>query len=232
MEFNVIVDPENAFGKKLSDLEKRQLPFAVSVAINRTAKRVVDNWKLSIAHGVDRPTAFTRNAPMMKSSKKTDLTAEVFLRDQAKGGRPPSQYMQELIWGGTRRTKGFEGVLQRLGALPPGMVAVPGKGSRINAFGNQPKGEIKRIVDALTAGKGDYFAVTERRKGLKPGVYRRAGRKKRGARPLIAFIRRPSYRRRLDLARVADVTITRHFAKEFDAAIFEALADAVWRGKA
>jgi len=60
-----------------------QIPFATSLAINRTAQKVKVAQEKEIKDVFDRPTPFTQNSLFIKTSNKVNLTASVKLKDQA-----------------------------------------------------------------------------------------------------------------------------------------------------
>lgn len=78
----------------MTDLERRQLPFATARALTRTAQAARDDVKASLPTAFDRPTPFTKNAIAIKSANRTNLTAEVvvkpiqaaYLAKQERGG--------------------------------------------------------------------------------------------------------------------------------------------------
>lgn len=242
MKIKTDVDPDGALGRLLLDLERKQIPFAASVAINRTANGVRDAWRKQIEHKLDSPRPFTVNAPMVKHSNKRDLVADVFLRDQAKDGRAPAQYLLEQVLGGSRRRKAFEtAITNSADALGlHGLVATPGKNAAIDAQGNQSNRQTREILNALQ--KGDkaagIFALFNTSSGrqpgkLRPGVYRRLKRRGKGkpgqVRILNAFVRPGRYRARLDIYEAARKVVGRRFGSEFTKAFTAATDDALKR---
>jgi hypothetical protein len=73
----------------LSSVQRRQLPFATSLGLNRTAADVRTNLQAGMQRDLDRPTRFTTQGIQYFRATKRNLTAVVFVeakryaRDQA-----------------------------------------------------------------------------------------------------------------------------------------------------
>jgi hypothetical protein len=175
--FKTTIDAR-AFVKDMSDIEKRQFPFACMQTLNDAAFAVRDAWENNIPQVFDRPTEFTRKAVRYIKATKQTLTAEVFLRNEAAGGTPPSRYLEEEVRGGQRRAKPFELLLRRAGVLGANEFVVPGRGIRLDAFGNIAKGIIVSILsdvgghrDPLQNSNRVSRGKRARRKAKRGGVY-------------------------------------------------------------
>lgn len=231
--------------KKLSAVEKRQLPFATSKALNLTAKEVKAEVRKEMPRVFDRPTPFTLNSVYMSPATKKDLSAEVWLKDFAPKGTPAVEYLAPQVYGGPRRQKRSERWLQWRGILPSGMFWTPGPGARLNQYGNIPGGRITQMLSALKAfpevgymanitersmkrnkKPRDYFALPRSRGRLPAGVYERVGRGRRGLRFTLAFIRQPYYKPRLPFFGIARRVHAREFGARFEKAWREALSTA------
>lgn len=226
-QIRIAVDPGDVLGRQLTDLEQSQLPFAVSQAANKVAYEVRERWKRQAPRVFDRPTPLTVNAAMYRKATKAQPYAEIFIRDEAFKGTPPSKYLLAEVEGGQRRRKGFERLLQSRGILSPTQFAVMGRGAQANQFGNVPAGQITKILSQLGAqrdrylnqtavskkrrrGKknnrdGEYFVLTKRRGVLRPGVYERIGRGS-GVRSIFIFTGTAGYRPRYDIFGMAEDT--------------------------
>lgn len=171
-----------------------QIPYATRIAVNETAKKIQTALKIEARAAFDRPTGFTLNAPMVKFARRGEITAEVFLRNEASKGTPPVKYLEPEVQGGGRRVKRFERALQLRGILGPNEFAMPGQDARLNAYGNIGAGQIVQILSQLKAfsevgftanetarsaaraggNRSRYFA-TRAGQSLRPGVYERTG---------------------------------------------------------
>lgn len=88
------------FERSLSDLAKRQLPFALSVAINDTLREVLRNTIKRMRRNLDRPTPFTLRAFALRRANKRTLRGVVFAKDVQAG------YLKYAEDGGTRTPRG------------------------------------------------------------------------------------------------------------------------------
>lgn len=171
-----------------------------------------------------------------------------------KSGEAADYYLSQHWNGGRREYKAFEKRLIRAGIMPAGLYAVPGKAAEdmgmIDAYGNMKGGVITAILSALSAfTESGYNANATTRQSRKLSVNKRAAKNvywsgkpgpntpngiwaldekysKRGRlRPVIVFVRKPTYTRRLNLKAISDKANS-GFAAEFSRAYRQALASA------
>ncbi len=185
--------------RDLSDFARKQLPFATSLALNETAQAVRRNADAALGKRLDAPTPFTRRGLLILRSSKGKLWADVLLKDLQ------AAYLRWQEKGGERPPKAK--------AIP-----VPVAIGR-NAFGNMPRGALKRA----SASK-DVFSGRPGGGRLGPGLYQRwkGGR----LRLLVAFEPRATYAPRLHFERDAERTARAYFPIAFERAINRALASA------
>ena len=116
------------FAKKMTNLQKKQIPFASSQAINETLVGLKKEMFKQTEKKLDRPTRTTQNGCFVKRSNKKNLTGVLGIKDFV------AKYLHYQIEGGVRST----------GKKIP----VPYKpNARLNKFGNIPskrRGLIKR----------------------------------------------------------------------------------------
>jgi hypothetical protein len=124
--------------KSLDRMQKRQVPYAASVAINETLKDVVRAEQKQLPMKLDRPTPQTVKAlRVLKYAKKTSLSGRVGFLDWAQ------PYMSLQVYGGSR----------------PGKTTVPVDPARINQYGNvkgRRSGLKKRQKDFFVKGTGMF----------------------------------------------------------------------------
>lgn len=228
----------------------RQIPFAASLAINRTAQHVRDAQRKEIRDVFRQPTPYTLNAIYIKPSKKTDLRARVWLKGDYPG--EPAHYLYPNIRGGSRQLKRFEYLLRSRGILPSSHFAVPGEGAKLDRYGNMSRGQIVQILGYFQSfttvgatgniddrGRGRlargtrsrrgfaYFAVQPGHPHLHPGVYQRIATAFGSAiKPVLIFVDSAHYERIYSFREVATRTIVRHWGTEFRAALQHATATA------
>jgi hypothetical protein len=235
------------FERKLSLLQRQRIPFATSLAVSNTAKDVKAELVKEMGRVFDAPTKFTLDSLYMKPGNKANPEAKVWVKDKAFKGRAAIEWLGPEIYGGVRTEKRGETLLRQRGHLPAGWYVRPANWA-LDQNGNIQKGLMAKILAALDANldrsvvtkskplrkggrrqkrKAEFFAaVPGQRKTahLAPGVYQRTGFGFGSAiRPVLLFISRASYRKRLDFFGVAERTIKRQFRRRFKEALRQAL---------
>lgn len=258
MTFNISVDSARAVQRSLSDLEKRQLPFAMVQAVNAAAFEVRERWADVMPQVFDRPTSLTQKAVLYSKATRAKPEARIFLRDEAFKGTPPAKYLQAQVFGGERRPKAFERRLQAKGYLPAGWFAVPGKGAELDAYGNIAGARMNRILSQLGARfdplqnetetsrgrrerrenkkgtrRGSYFVLPADRGRLVAGVYQRVKTGFGGTlASVLRFVRKaPAYRPRYPVQELAQKVVDRTLPGLVERELQKAVASAIERGK-
>lgn len=235
---------------KLLGVEK-QVRFAEVVAINRAAFVAREAVQKEIGKVFDRPTPWVKGSVRVRKATKSNPQAIVDLDFWGnKQGVSVDQVLKAEIHGGPRKYKRHEIALQRAGILPAGMGIVPGKAATLDQYGNMSAGQIVQIIswfqgfgeqgysanmkdggkrlsrdNKRTGKKGfAYFALRRARGKLLPGIYQRftfgAGS---AVKPVMIFVRMPSYKSRLDFYGVADKAARAEFAVQFPVAFKQAM---------
>jgi hypothetical protein len=163
----------------MDDLAKKQVPYALSKALNKTTEDVKAEMVKQMPAKMDRPTPFTLNSLYIKYANKSRLVSEVGYKDKSQAGKgnPAANWMHPQVEGGKRNVKRFEAALQRIGVLPKGMFVAPGAACQLDAYGNIPAGLIVQVLSYFRAfGEQGYRAnITDKRKAaLKKGSKRLA----------------------------------------------------------
>lgn len=221
-------------------VEREALPRRIATALTRTAQEVRKGLQAEMPRVFDRPTKFTLNAFFMRGANARDLTAVVWLKGTDVFGSP--HYLEPQIFGGGRPLKPFEKRLQRARILPVGMYAVPGEGARLDSYGNMSRGQLVQILSQLrtfTESGFDAHPTQSRRSrrnvkragqifagrpggGRAPlGVWQKTGK---GLKPLLIFVRAPTYRPRLDFYGISERIGRMQFPMQFERAAREAAA--------
>ena len=194
--------------KQLGDLG-RQADFAMSRALNATAKKVQQALPAGLEQQLDRPTPFTKNNSTFISKEnratKDKLEVAVLFKDKQ------AEYLRYQVEGGVRQPKG------RALRLPSAI--------GLDAFGNLPRNTIKQLVAVAqrerklgknrttrvikVSNKVDLFYGDPTEAGLPGapvGIYKRVklGNGRGQLIPLIVFPEQSArYEKRLDLVRIA-----------------------------
>lgn len=146
---------------------QRQVPFALTRALTKTAQDVREAERGAMRGVFDRPTPFTLNALYLRPATKQRLEAEVWLKgDGSRDNQPGSHYLRPQIEGGDRPLKRFEQRLVRAGYMQASERAVPASGANLDAYGNISRGQIVKILSQLktAAVQGDFSDATSSRR--------------------------------------------------------------------
>lgn len=173
--------------RNLRQLGEKDARQAAVWALNDTADDVLKHVQGRMDEVFDRPTRFTKNAFMVWRAKPNNLEAQVlerpsvgrrhYLKVQEAGGRRGQTGLERLL--GSRVA--YDGVLQS---------AVPGKGAKLDAYGNWSNGERNQALSAVQAQrdvatnttadarkrrrKRAGFFVPKPGSKLSPGIWKRA----------------------------------------------------------
>lgn len=232
----------------------KQVDYAASRALNSVAFDAMREGRAHIAAGI-KASPWTVNAwYVRKKASKNDLTASVGWSDYLanKRGHAAEYYLSQHWAGGSRKQKAFESRLQRAGLLPAGMVTVPGKAASdlrlTDGKGNIKGSSLVSILSGLGAfTESGYSANASGRKlskiraasrrvywAGKPGPNTPNGiwmidekyKSGRGRlRPVMIFVNRASYQKRLDLGKIAEQSRAK-FRQHFNAELENALRTA------
>ena len=214
----------------------KQLPFAASLALNKTAQlsRAAVQQEMRVVF--NNPTRWVINSLRIIPSTKTNLVAEVAFKDRA-ADTSGKTMVYPHVEGGSRLHKAVERRLGALGLLPAGWFAVPGSGARLDAAGNMSRSQISTVLAAIEGkpiatkrrskvAQAAYFAARRddpKTRHLQPGVYARTGRE---IKPVLLFVPRAAYRRRLDFYGIINKTVDKHLPNEWRKAMDHALRTA------
>lgn len=202
MKVEIKVSGLGDISSRLSNMQ-RQIPYAMSRAINKLATQAAKDCNTEISNVFDRPVPRTKNAvKVFKGATKTDLSAIVKVDDgvrrtaqsaiqgtTGKSAIPPSMYLAAEIEGGGRVAKRYERALQSVGVMPSGSFGVFAKRSNsLDQYGNLKGSKISQILSWFQAFRTEGFKanmtkrtkdklIRGKRKGLAYGFgYFRGGR--------------------------------------------------------
>mgnify|MGYP001609185730 CR=1 FL=1 len=173
--FNVLLD-DKVLQAKFSDLEIRQLPFATVGAINDALFAARDAWRNEIGSVFDRPTSLTLNAVLYTKATKAVLHGEMFLRNEAHKGTPPSRYLFKEVTGGDREEKPIEYLLRRAGIIAADEFVMPARGFPLDASGNLSPGVLAAILSDMAASpeeKAHSTAASRRKRSRRRDISKR-----------------------------------------------------------
>lgn len=193
---------EADFNKAIKDLDRtqrKQIPFAISQAINDTAHKSTLNLQKGARIHLDRPTPFTLKGFKFRRSTKRNLSATVYVAPIQ------NKYLRYQIEGGTRKA-GVEGG-----------VSVP-VNVKLNKYGNIPG---KRT--GLAKSKKKFIAT---RRGVK-GVWQTTGGKKNPQIRLSVYLAKSAtYKKIFPFHNIVRTTVARSLGIAFKKRLRLALATA------
>lgn len=209
---------------------KKQVPFAAMLALNETAKKVMMEEKRIMKGSFSNPTPFVLNALRVERATKKDLKAAVGYKNiYGEFGGVSEKILSPHVNGGPRKPKGAEKTLRRKGVLRADEFIVPSRSLKLNKFGNVSQGLTNKILSNIGA-QSDSSANTARENRSMKYVVGQVG-KTRGIwtvqakrwRPVLIFVKSPTYRKRFDFHAVSNRVIDREFkpslARSLDYAI-------------
>ncbi|WP_227271229.1 hypothetical protein [Roseobacter weihaiensis] len=179
----------------LNNAARNQIPFAVSLGINKTLEDVKRNTDKRMLRILDNPTPFTMRAFRVFRSTKRRLTGSV------RAQRIQAGYLKWAEEGGTR--------------TPKGQAIVVPVGQRVNKYGNMPRRSIGRLL-----GRADTFSGSPGGRSGRGGIYKRT---KRGLKLMVAYVSRARYSDRLRFVETATKTADARFAVQIERALAVAL---------
>ena len=233
---DVVVDV-SGFEKLLTDVERNQLPYARSLTANQAAFETMHTMRNAMPLFLEQPTPFSIRSVRYRKGTKAAPVAEVYLTGDASKGTAPSKYLT-VTRGGIRGQRRSERVLRRAGILGDDEGWVPGKHLKANAYGNQlTGGQVVRILSQIKAFGEEGFQANmtgrsqarNARRGQKPryflsrgesfprGIWERYGVGGRAVRPVMLFIKLPSYDKEFDFVRLATEEARRRFIRAWPA---------------
>lgn len=173
----------------MEGIARKQMPFAASVALNRTAwdlkKKGLDP---AIDKEIDNPTPFTKKAVRVKNSTKHRLVAFVYLSPlQAK-------YLGFIVRGGIRRPN-------------KRAILFPVK-QKTNKYGNMPRRAVANLMKNPKVFSGIPHGRTT------PGIYKRLGPKGRKKLHLmVSYQKRARYEKQFHFYEISERQAKKSFKK-------------------
>lgn len=242
---NIRIDADSVpLVREISDIQRKQIPFALVLAQTKLAQRVKPGMLKVMQQRLDRPTPTTMKSLYVQAATKA-RPAKVFFKDSWTTGIPADAYLQQAVQGGQRPHKRFEKSLIAQGLMKSGQFALPAK-DLLNQYGNVSRGTMTRILSGLGAaesGRGHQANATgskrSQRKGNakryftgmvdgQHGVWERKDTAFGDAvRPVFLYSNgAPGYRVIFPFFKIADNIVKAHAQAELTAALGQAIATA------
>lgn len=229
-----------AFNRYLNDIEHDRLPSVIRNALNDTVRDGAADVKKEMDAVFDRPTPYAKRGVIYDKATREKLQAAVVVTgDRTKGALPATAFLGPQIEGGVRSHKAFEHQLIQRGHMLKSEVAVPGRDTPLDRYGNIGQGYLNRVMGDLQieyrgAGatrlrtnasvkrnknyrKARYF-IPPRGGHLHAGVWERVPGS-RDIKPVILFVKAQTYAVRLKLQdiveRRASADLQKNFTRSF-----------------
>ena len=227
----------------LRRLDEPLASIALADALNHTANQALPVLRGEMSDVFDRPTPWALNSIRILHATPQKLEAALWVQDRPgeKSRFSAEDYLLPQVEGGERITRQSERYLRESGILPAGRFVVPGRGARLDSFGNMQRGHLMQILSGLRAMKlsGSDNAATNSLRSVRKGHATAFFVMKRGKTPIgiaerrgknvamvLAFVRQPQYRERFKfhdvVRRVAENDA--QLEANIDKAIVEALS--------
>lgn len=242
-------------GKWMAEIAPKQVEFAMMTTMNKAAYETSKVLATEMARVFDRPTSWVLKSIRYTKATRSNLVAKIDLDNWGnKAGVSVSQVLAAEINGGQRRLKRAEIALQRNGILPSGMACVPGAAAKIDRHGNMASSQIVQILawfkafgeQGYSANMKDagrkrlangsrkkgrygfaYFALQKRHGKLLPGIYQRFKTAfGSSVKPVMIFVKLPSYRVRYDFHGLGHKTANAIIERDLPAAVANAIRTA------
>lgn len=226
---------------RLEAVSTRQLPFAMSRALNDTAEDVRQAEIAKMRSVFDRPTPYTLNAFQIKPSNKANLVAIV----ERKADASRRDYLTREAIGGPRNSTAIETLLRaRLPYAGILTAILPADNARLDKYGNWSSGQRNEVISAIGAMRdstSNRSATSLKRKknpskffipssGLPPAIYERTG--KGHLKVILAFTATaPTYAPRFPFQETARATAETQFPLNLAIRWGEAIGSARDRGE-
>lgn len=228
---------------RLTDIERRKVPWATKKALDATAADIVAAEQAEMRHVFKAPRDWTVGSLTFEpatfdngSGKMRDRPAIVRFKEDDRRNSA-GFYLRPHVFGGGREHTPFERSLIRFGRLASSDYLVPAKHAERDARGDLVPGQILRILADLQAlemavrsrnyrdrgaRRGQQYTLLRRAQGVPDGIYRVDG-----GRRLLCFliVRQPQYAVRFDFKGVASRVLQMNFARHFRAELATAVAD-------
>lgn len=226
----------------------RQILYAKMRAINWTSALAMKSANSAMRADFDRPTPFVLRGLFISYATKERLSSEVKVKDTPAERSTYSlaeKIGQEFAGGSGRLQTRMETAFARAGVISAGEYLVPGPDAVLDRFGNLSRAQTKSAYAALKTVSADATSAGQTRKsrkntsadgrlfwshgrghtsGLRRGLW---GTDAQGQpRLVLVVVPKVSYRRLIELDRIAQITVDRYFRKNFERALQRAIETA------
>lgn len=226
---------------RMALLRRHQIPFAMTLTLNRLAWKTVGEEQEEIKRVFDRPTRFTVQAlhqPKAGKATKQNDEAFVWFKSLGKRGDAIENTLRPNIEGGARNVKSTEHRLRQAGVISNNEWIVAARGGKLDKYGNVRPSVYKNLLafyrtfteGGYNVGAGRqgvrYEIVPEGRGRVIYEVSRTPKGKSRYRPRFFLTTREPKYKKRFDFYGIADKAHAKHGPAIADKSMLQALRTA------
>ena len=194
MEFNFSHDLTR-LTNNLNQLQKQQLPFITSVAINNLVKGLREREIAILPAEIENPTPFTMRAFKYINSTKHNLKGVVYI------DTIQDKYLTYQIEGGTRKPN-------------KKAIVMPTDNIKKNQYGNLPRGAVNKML----SNRKKYFSGKPN--GKPAGIYEIIKTKKKTTlKRVVTWGRQAKYTKQFHFYEIGQRYLRENYVKEMEAAI-------------
>ena len=168
MEITVQIDCSKTVAL-MERLSRSGVDSAIAKALNDSAFAARATIQKGMDSVFDRPTPYIRKSVWVTPATPEKLEASVAPTYFGGKGVDPQKILQAEVFGGRRRLKRSEVLLQNAGILPPGYVTVPGAACPLDSYGNIKGGFLVQLISYFKAFSEQGYRANmtdKRKKGL------------------------------------------------------------------
>lgn len=189
--------------RSLTNIQREQVPFAASMALNATAQDVMAEITRQMPNILESPTPFTLRAyRTLNRQNRANKRNLVVIIEPAPIQK---EYLRYQIEGGVRMPTKAK-------------ILVPTDRAPKNRYGNLSRANRERFIQ----GKGKYFTAGQREKKT-PGIYLRASGR---IEPMAFYVDQARYKAILPVQEIAQGVVRYKFGRRFNEALQRALSTA------
>lgn len=241
MPLSVSIKADTLATRRMYQGVQKQLPYATSVALNKTAESAQKEIVAEMPRVFAGPTPYTLRSTFVKRSSKNQaplaawvgfkgvgIVAGVGITTQEGGRTPSAIYLAPEAYSGKRIHKAFENILIRAGIMNNDEYAVPGREVKLDKYGNIPPGQFRTMLSQLglltsqasrSKAKTKFFYRPKFR-----GIFMRLSKDRIAV--FLKFVRQPNYKVRLRFERIVGDVSGIRFPIEFKRALDDAMETA------
>ncbi|WP_026804700.1 hypothetical protein [Aliarcobacter lanthieri] len=212
MKLNIIDQRDiEKFVNKLTDLEKKQLPYAAMIATNNLAFAVMQEQKKETLGDLVWKRKNIPSAIRYIKATKSNPVAELFLNEKSW-----TYYaLKQHFLGGERHSKGLENYLKSKYLLEKNEYLIPVNGLKRTAS--------KIAMEELKKNNTNFYVIPSRALYSKAGIYQRNNTKFNRTVMLFKIVKIAEYKKRFDLEDTV-IKVYKQNGKQF---FMEALKNAI-----